>query len=384
MSRWVIVIGLLTMLIGIGGAGYGVWTIWNQHQVITSARPVRAKVVGHRTKDLKASGFVAKVPLVKYEYTVNQRPYTCETVTPAELMLPDTWAESVFTQFPIGAQTEAKYDPSDPSKAFLIAKYSVAPYLPLLVCLVIAALGLGVVGEQLTNHDAPTMTPTRSGAMALGAKQHHLARARVLGIVGIIGLICGAPAILHHLMVSTAPHERMGFLLEGAFGIAVLTALARSAMRFRQGVGFGTPVVAVDRSPTIGRPLQLNVSVPTRFNGTAHLNARLKCEAKDTRLFNFSEEKPNTVLVQQDCLLAKSKPVSKDGEIAGTAELIISDHMPPSTPIDSLERNHVVWSLTLTAEGSGGRKAETEYILSVMNAPLDDQNDARSGAGLGR
>jgi len=220
--------------------------------------------------------------------------------------------------------------------------------------------------------------------MALGAKQHHLARARVLGIVGIIGLICGAPAILHHLMVSTAPHERMGFLLEGAFGIAVLTALARSAMRFRQGVGFGTPVVAVDRSPTIGRPLQLNVSVPTRFNGTAHLNARLKCEAKDTRLFNFSEEKPNTVLVQQDCLLAKSKPVSKDGEIAGTAELIISDHMPPSTPVDSPERNHVVWSLTLTAEGSGGRKAETEYILSVMNAPLDDQNDARSGAGLGR
>ena len=65
MSRWVIAIGLLTMLIGIGGAGYGVWTIWNQHHVITSARPVRAKVIDHRTKDLKVKGFVVKVPLVK-------------------------------------------------------------------------------------------------------------------------------------------------------------------------------------------------------------------------------------------------------------------------------------------------------------------------------
>src|SRR5688572_14497541 len=108
MMRWIIALGLLTMVIGIGGAAYGVWTIWNQHRVITSARPVRAKVVDHRTKELKASGFVAKVPLVKYEYAVDQQPYTCEAVTPAEFMLPDTWAESVFQQFPIGAQTEAK------------------------------------------------------------------------------------------------------------------------------------------------------------------------------------------------------------------------------------------------------------------------------------
>jgi hypothetical protein len=148
----------------------------------------------------------------------------------------------------------------------------------------------------------------------------------------------------------------MGFLMEGAYGVAVLTVLARSAVQFRRGYGFGTPVVTIDRSPTIGQPLQLNVSVPTRFKGTVHLNARLKCEAKDTRLFNLSEENPNTVLVEQDFLLAKSKPVIKDGEITGTAELVVPDHMPASTPVDSGERTHVVWSLILTAEGSGRRK----------------------------
>ena len=372
MSRWVIVIGLATMLIGIGGSGYGVWTIWNQHYVITSARPVRAKVIDHRTKDLKAGGFVAKVPLVKYEYTVNQQAYTCESVTPAEFMLPDTWAQGVFQQFPIGAQTEARYDPRDPSKAFLIAKYSVYPYLPLLVSLVIAALGLAVAGEQWMSRDEPTVTPTTSGAVVLGAKQHHLARARVLGIVGIIGLVCGGPAILHHLLVSTPPHERMGFLLEGAFGIAVLTALARSALGFRQGAGFAAPLVALDRSPTIGQPLELNVSVPTRYSGTAHLNVRLKCETKDTRLFNISEENPDKVLLDQLIVLAESQPVSKGGELTGSADLAIPDHLPPSTPADSGERMQTVWSLILTAEGSGGRKAETEYILPVAKAPRDD------------
>ncbi len=368
MSRWVIVIGFITIIVGIGGAGYGVWAIWNQHHVITSARPVAATVVDHRTEDLKASGFVAKVPFVKYEYTVNQQPYTCETVTPAELMLPDTWAEAVFEEFPIGAQTEARYDPSDPSRAFLIAKYSVKPYLPLLVSLVIAAMGLGVVGEQLMNNDKPTTTSTSSDAMALGATQHHLTRARVLGIIGIVGLICGGPAILHHLMVSTSPHERMGFLLEGAFGIAVLVVLARSAMLFRQGYGFGTPEVTMDRSPTIGQSLQLNISVPTRFTGAVDLNARLKCEAKDIRLFNFSEEDPNTVLMERDFVLARSEPVVKGGEVTGTVELAFPGHMPPSTPVDSGERTHLVWSLVLTAAGSGGRKAETEYILSVARA----------------
>jgi hypothetical protein len=124
----------------------------------------------------------------------------------------------------------------------------------------------------------------------------------------------------------------------------------------------------MDRSPTIGQPLQLNISVPTRFKGTADLSVRLKCEAKDTRLFNLSEENPNAVLVKQDCLLAQSKPVTKDGEITGTVELIVPDHAPPSTPVDSRERTHMVWSLILTAEGSGRRKCETQYILSVVNA----------------
>jgi uncharacterized protein DUF3592 len=368
MPRWIIALGLLTLLVGIGGTGYGVWTIWQQHDFITSARPVMAKVIDHQTKNLKASGFVARVPLVKYEYTVNQRPYTCEMVTPAELMLPDSWAESVFRQFPIGARTQAKYDPNDPSQAFLVAKYSVKPYLPLLVSLVIAALGLGVVGEQLANQETPTMEPTKSGGLALVAKQHHLTRARVLGIVGIIGLVGGAPAILHHLSVSTSPHERMGFLLEGAYGIAVLTVLARSAVQFRQGYGFGTPAVTMDRSPTIGQPLELNLSVPTRFIGTVSLNACLKCEAKDTRLFHFSEENPDAVLVDQKLLAIPSEPVTKDGKMTKTIDLIIPNHAPPSTPVNSSERTHVVWRLILTAEGSGGRKAETEYILPVTNA----------------
>jgi hypothetical protein len=369
VTRALVAIGLLIMAVGIVGAGYGVWTIREQHHVITSARPVMARVVDHQTEELKGGGFVAKVPLVTYQYTVDQQPYTSQKVTPAEFMLPDTWAESVFKQFPVGARVQARYDPNDPGKAFLIGKYSVKPYLPLLISLVIAALGVGIVGDQLMSRETPALTPTESGAIALGARQHHLARARVFGIVGLVGLICGAPAIVHHLSVSTAPHERMGFLMEGAFGIAVLTLLARALRQYRRGAGFGTPAVTLDRTPTIGGPVQLNLAIPTRFTGTASLNVRLRCEAKDTRLFNTSEEDSHPPLVDQHVLSTPREQVTSKGSLTRTVDLIIPDGGPHSAPVDSPERTHVVWSLIVTAEGSGRRKAETEYILPVLDAP---------------
>jgi hypothetical protein len=381
MSRLVIVIGLLALLVGLGSAVYGVWTIWDQHRVITSARPTKAKVTEHATKDLKGGGFVAKVPLVTYEYTVDQQPYTSNTVTPAELMLPNTWAETVFQQFPIGAEVEAYHDPQDPSQAFLIPKYSVKPYLPLLVGLVIAAMGLGVVAEQWLSNDEPPAYTATAAPLTLIAKQHHLTRARVLGIVGLIGLVCGMPAVVHHLLMSTAPHERMGFLFDGAFGIAVLVVLVLSILGFRQGGGFGTPVVTLDRSPVVGEPLQLRASVPTRFRGTASLQACLKCEAKDTRLFNFSEETPDTVLVEQRVALALSQATTSEGEIGGSAALTVPPVAPPSTPADSPEQPHFVWTLLLTAEGNGGRKAETEYLLAVAPSPQADQPPAAAGQG---
>jgi hypothetical protein len=237
-----------------------------------------------------------------------------------------------------------------------------------LVGLVIAAMGLGVVAEQLMGNDAPPALSSTTGALTLVPKQHHLTRPRVLGIVGLIGLACGLPAIAHHLMVSTAPHERMGFLLEGAFAIAVLVVLVLSILGFRQGGGFGTPVVTLDRSPVAGQPLQLRAAMPTRFRGTASLQACLKCEAKDTRLFNFGEETPDTTLFEQHVPLALSQATTSEGEIGGSAPLTIPPGAPPSTPADATEQPHMVWTLLLMAEGNGGRKAETEYLLAVAPA----------------
>lgn len=365
MSRLLMVFGLVAMVVGLGCAGYGAWTIWQQHRIIASAVLVDAKVLSHDTKDLKASGFKAKIPLVKYEYTVDGKSHTAETVTPSEFMLPDTWADSVFQQFPVGAETKAYYDPADPSQAFLVGKYSMKPYLPVLVGLVIAAMGLGVIAEQLLNRDAPATAPTRTGAIGLVAKQHHLTQARVFGFVGLVGLVFGAPAIAHHLSVSTSPHERMGFLLEGAYAIAVVFALVRSALSFRQGGGFGTPVVTIDRAPTLGHPLRVTASIPTRFEGTAQLRASLKCETKDNRIFSTSEENLNAVLSEQQSELVASQAVRRGDELAGTAEFDVVEFMPPSSPVDSNEKTVTVWSLILTAEGNGGRKAETTYILSV-------------------
>jgi hypothetical protein len=111
---------------------------------------------------------------------------------------------------------------------------------------------------------------------------------------------------------------------------------------------------------TDGTAAKRNVSLPTRFDGTVE---------GDTRLFSLSEENPDRVLMEEHFRLAKSHPATVWGEITGTVELTIPDQMPPSTPVDSAERIHLVWSLILAAYGSRGRRAETEYILSVATAP---------------
>ena len=147
----------------------------------------------------------------------------------------------------------------------------------------------------------------------------------------------------------------------------MLVALTMSAAQFRRGRCFGTPVVTIERPPALGGPLQINASTPTRFNGTASLSVRLKCESKDKRLYNFSDEDPDTTLLELDFPLAESEPVTKGGEITGSVELILPAQLPPSTPVDSKEKTHVVWSLILTARANLDRKAETEYILSVEN-----------------
>ena len=70
--RLAVSLGWLAILAGIGGIGYGNFAIFNQHQRIASARPVRALVLSQRTEERKVNQNTVNVPIVEYEYRLTE------------------------------------------------------------------------------------------------------------------------------------------------------------------------------------------------------------------------------------------------------------------------------------------------------------------------
>lgn len=365
--RWAINLGVLALVTGIGGAGYGVWWIVDHHQHIVSAQQVPAVVLSQRTERRKVHHNNVTVPIIEYEYRVGPQRYVSEVVTPVECMLPNTWADEVLRKYPVGARVMAFHDPDKPGTSFLIPKYGSEPYLAVLMSIVIGAMGVGAIVEQLINNDAPTATEEDIQGFTLSPKRHHLADARIYGVIGLVGLVAGVPVIGHHISVSTSPHERLAFALEVCFAIAVLVVLILAALGYRRGSGFGSPIVRIDKRRILpGEPFQLSVSLPIQFQGTvSRLTAQIDGEAKDRTFFSLSEKPSDMLLWKELRQLARNAEVTVGEVLSYSADVGLPDDAQPSTPAPDRSLTHVVWTLTLSAQGNSGRQFETKYILNV-------------------
>ena len=365
--RWAVYLGWLAILAGIGGVGYGIFAIFNQHQRIASARPVQALVLSQRTEERKVNQNTVNVPIVEYEYQVNGKQFKSETVTPVECMLPNSWADEVLQKYPVGAQVQAYYEASQPGLAFLIPKYGGEPYISVLVSICVAAMGIGVIVEQTINSNVPTATEQKVTGTLLSPKRHHLANARFYASMGMVGFTAGLPTILHHISVSTPPHEGLAFLLEACFAIAVLVVSVLAYTGYRRGGGFGSPDVQIDRTRIrIGEPFQLSVILPTYFDGRVRkLTGRIECTAVDQAWFSFSDRPTDKSLFAQSVILAVNTEAKPGGQVDGSSSMTLPEDTAPSTVSGDLAKSHIVWSLKLLAEGDGPQRFESEYILFV-------------------
>ena len=365
--RWAIYLGWLAILAGIGGTGYGVWAVFGQHQRIARANPVPALVLSQRTEERKLNHNKVNVPIIEYEYQVNGQQFKSETVTPVECMLPNSWADEVLQKYPVGAQVQAFYDPGQPDRAFLVPKYGGEPYIAVLVSICIAAMGIGAIVEQKMNSHSPTAVEMNINGTHLSAKRHHLANARLYATLGVVGFAAGLPTILHHISVSTPPHERLAFLLEGCFAIAVLVVFVLAFSGYRRGRGFGSPDVQINRTHVrLGGQFQLSVVLPTYFHGRVRkLTGQIECVAVDQAWFSFSEESADKSLFVQSLIFAVNAEAKSGGQVTGSAAVTLPEDAAPSTLPDDPAKMHVVWSLKLLAEGDGAARLESTYIFLV-------------------
>jgi len=110
--------------------GGGVWLAWNQHQRLTTYRPVAATVlstdvvVNHDNQ-----GQVTQRPSIRYTYRVNGLSYSSDAVTPFNEARSADWAHQMTAPYHRGETITVYYDPINPGHAYIVKTWSILPWV---------------------------------------------------------------------------------------------------------------------------------------------------------------------------------------------------------------------------------------------------------------
>jgi len=206
-----IFIGLFT-IVPLVFLGFGGYMAWSQHHKITTYQPVPATVLSAdvktiRTRDSRGRTSTSYKPVVKYRYQVDGRTHTCDAVTPIEESGMHSWAHGIVEQYPAGQETEAYYNPADPSEAFLVKQYSFFPYVFLLCPMPFWAIAIGVgVGTGMGRRGRSGVWPVSGGWYQLRPTTRLASRRSGALIVSLGWHIAGVLAWGHFFRVAEPPY----------------------------------------------------------------------------------------------------------------------------------------------------------------------------------
>ncbi len=371
--RWISGFVWCFFLCGLGGIAYGCWGIYAQERQIRTSQPIPATVTGQRTETQKAKGFVLHMPVIQYEYTVKGRRYSSDVTYPADDFGRKQWAEDFLKDYPVGKAITVYVSPDDPSQAFLIPHRGSDPYLAVLVCIVVACMGYAGVDEFRFNNDAPPPRTDGTPATQLIPRRGREHDARLTGWMAVIGLVLGAPAWIHYLLMNTPPAHPLFMPLTVCFNVAGIGFAGRALWTAWTRRGFGQPQLETD-SPQLcpGRPFQLRLVQSIQFRGVLQqLTLRVILEKKNKALFDIAHDsdKPDPVIFSLDDVVAENMPVNGNEMLEHSMDILLPDFLSSSTPPDSKEKWHYVWSVQLRGKADGLRRLEEDYVLDVTEPP---------------
>jgi hypothetical protein len=128
-------------------AGLGIFSL--QVYRIATYQPIAAQVYSTGIKTVKGSkGGNSYAPMVSYGFYYKGVAYYSTAVNPIEISASYTWANDITKQFKPGSVVTAYFNPSDPSKAFLLKHASGIPLIFVLVPVLIGLLFAWVIRVQ--------------------------------------------------------------------------------------------------------------------------------------------------------------------------------------------------------------------------------------------
>lgn len=116
---------------------------------------VQATILSHELAETSAgaageSG--AWMPVISYEYTINDHTYRSNNVLPRPTYHTKEWAEEILAHFPVGTVQTAYYNPAQPDQSYLqTTKLAASYYVALSIGLLFIVFGTAKTVEMLWN-----------------------------------------------------------------------------------------------------------------------------------------------------------------------------------------------------------------------------------------
>ena len=343
--------------LGVALLGFGILEVFDQHRKITRYRPVEAEVLAH---ELQRAGRDTFKPLTEYEYEVDGKTYTSDTVLPFTDSGARVWAQRILDRFPVGQAHEAWYDPDDPSQAFLWRQYQIFPYMTVLISL---GMVIGSVYTFLGLH-RQGQAPRLPASLPDGWYQFALSNTLVGTIrnclllsllwFGSCVLLCG-----HFFLV-----------VEGAYTgrDVAATCVALAFGGIPAGLGFyawwifrwmDDACVLVDRpvaSP--GDVVQVRVEqLIKRRSAIRQLSLALKCRRQTRRFLGLYYSESTETLYEEELTFLEGRACEAGETVAVDAEFVLPLSGVPQSgrePGKSIwGGSHIDWVLALRTKVEG-------------------------------
>lgn len=133
------------LLIGVFATYAATQKIISYRAATTCFLPVSARILTHDLEHVQGSrGNTTHtwMPVIVYEYTIDDQTYHSNNVLPVPLSSGKDWAQSILAKFPIGTLQTAYYNPQRPNQSYLHAtKLSAIYYAGAIMGLLFLFLG---------------------------------------------------------------------------------------------------------------------------------------------------------------------------------------------------------------------------------------------------
>ena len=342
----------------------GGWQAWEQHVKNTAWTPIQAVVLRPDIDTVRGSkGSVSYRPMVEFSYAVGGTSYRSNDLYPINESGSYRYAQDAIAPFHVGATVGAFYDPSNPSRAFLVRRTAFFPYLFNVAGAVIGGYfivaGLSMFRSSVVRPAAGDRAPYRlmpEDSIARRINRRWLA-ATIMG-TGVLGLT-------HYFSVAS-PIEALAWWAATIYAVLLLVPIAMVIHAWRVSRAVEDAIVEISL-PTgvLGQPLGIRVSLPLRQDFAAGtMESALVLQKSLTTGSGKSRTTTTTDILTLPAPAVNLSLIPRGG--AATTDLIAeipADTQPSST--DDKANPKFAWRITVRTKVPGAPDYRAVFPLLV-------------------